>query len=46
MPQRWIAEQLNLKSPANVSQQVRRLEGLSEKELEEEVVSWMLRFVD
>lgn len=46
VPQRWIAEQLNLKSPANVSQQVRRFEGLKPRQLAKEIVNWKLIFVD
>ena len=42
VPQEWIANRLNLKSPANASQQVRRFDQTSEKLLPKEVRLWKL----
>lgn len=40
MPQKWIADQTGLKSAANVSQQVRRYSGLTERKLSAEEREW------
>ena len=46
--QRWIAERLMMKTPANVSQQVRRFTQIPKKDLSNEVLEWTVlsRFVD
>ena len=38
--QKWIAERLGMKSAANVSQQVRRFDGLNDRELPKEIKRW------
>ena len=40
VPQSWIAQELNLCSPANVSQQVRRFERRSVKTLPRRIAAW------
>jgi len=42
VPQEWIAKQLNLKSAANTSQQIRLFHLVPEKELVREVKAWKL----
>jgi len=42
VPHEWIATQLNLKSAANASQQIRRFHQIAEKELPKEVKIWKL----
>ncbi len=42
VPHEWIAAQLNLKSAANASQQIRRFHQIAEKELPKEVKIWKL----
>ena len=40
VPHAWIAEELNLKSAANASQQIRRFQLEPEKSLPKEVRTW------
>lgn len=42
VPQEWIAEQLNLKTAANASQQIRRFDREPEDKLPKEVKCWKL----
>jgi hypothetical protein len=42
VPHAWIAEQLNLKSAANASQQIRRFQSLSVRKLASEIKQWKL----
>ena len=46
VPQSWIAKALNLSSPANVSQQVRRFEKRSGKELPRRIAAWKKQIVN
>ena len=39
--QGWVAEQLGLKTAANVSQRVRRFETMKDKKLSPEMQAWM-----
>jgi len=45
VPQSWIAQELNLSSPANVSQQVRRFEKRSGKKLPRKIAAWKKEIV-
>jgi len=48
VPQSWVAERLAMKSPANVSQQVRRFDRLSNSNLQPQLRRWkkeVLQFV-
>ena len=40
MPHRWIAERLQMRSPANVSQTVRNFDKIEDKKLPKEISTW------
>jgi hypothetical protein len=46
LPQRWIAERLNLKLAGNVSQEVRRVDQIDEKELPIGIRKWKKKCQD